>query len=283
MNHRIIFYYQTFTSLQPLLIKNTVVTHIHVSSIHFGYDNDNDNKPYIHLNDDPPTANKFIDVWKQLEEASKLGIKIILMVGGAGGAFSRLFSNFDIFYLLLMDTIRKYPFICGIDLDVEEPVPLNNIKMLISKLDQDFGKEFIITMAPVAYALENNTPGMGGFLYNELYKSEEGQRIDYFNTQFYYDYSSDSYEKVINNGYPASKVVLGMTSSMDINNSKKIVAELSKKYPDFGGVFDWEYINAPPDGEKDPYQWAIEMNTSMTISNPSYLDMIINFLYSYYN
>ena len=277
MNHRIIFYYQTFTSLQPLLIRNTVVTHIHISSIHFGYDNDN--TAYIHLNDDPPTANKFIDVWKQLEEASKLGIKIILMVGGAGGAFSRLFSNFDIFYLLLVDTIRKYPFICGIDLDVEEPVSLKDIKMLISKLDQDFGKDFIISMAPVAYALENNRPGMGGFLYNELYQSDEGERIDYFNTQFYYDYSSSSYEMVINNGYPASKIVFGMTSSMDINYSKKIVQELSIKYPDFGGVFDWEYINAPPDGEKDPYQWAIEMNKSM--SNKSYLDMIINYIYSH--
>ena len=50
----------------------------------------------------------------------------------------------------------------------------------------------------------------------------------------------------------------------------------------FGFAFDWEYINAPPDGEKDPYQWAIEMNTSMkTRCNPSYLDMIINYLYSY--
>ena len=124
MENRIIFYYQTFTTLQPLLKKDTLVTHIHLSSTHFGYDIDN--KPYIHLNDDLPTANKFIHVWKELEEANRLGINVILMLGGAGGAFNKLLSNFNVFYLLLVDTIKTYPFIKGIDfsifvLELKEP------------------------------------------------------------------------------------------------------------------------------------------------------------------
>ena len=31
--------------------------------------------------------------------------------------------------------------------------------------------------------------------------------------------------------------------------------KVKDKYPNFAGVFDWEYLNAPPD-TKDPSQWA---------------------------
>ena len=46
--NRIILYYQTFTSLKPILRKPVYVTHIHVSSIHFG--TNPDSSLYIHLN-----------------------------------------------------------------------------------------------------------------------------------------------------------------------------------------------------------------------------------------
>ena len=76
-DRKIIFYYQTFTSLKPILHKNTLVTHIHLSSIHFGLDV---NKlPYIHLNDNNPDNKIFDNVWYEINKASKLGIKIILM------------------------------------------------------------------------------------------------------------------------------------------------------------------------------------------------------------
>ena len=75
INKRIIFYYQTFTSLKPILIQNSIVTHIHLSSIHFGLDNLN--KPYIHLNDYCPDDIKFKNVWKELEQAKNLGIEIL--------------------------------------------------------------------------------------------------------------------------------------------------------------------------------------------------------------
>ena len=47
---QLILYYQTFISLKPLFDNNILPTHIHVSSIHFGK-NEN-NIPYIHLNDE---------------------------------------------------------------------------------------------------------------------------------------------------------------------------------------------------------------------------------------
>ena len=60
--HRIIYYYQTFKGLKDILVPDTMVTHIHVSSIHFG--NNLDNSPYIHLNDYDPNNKIFDDVWR---------------------------------------------------------------------------------------------------------------------------------------------------------------------------------------------------------------------------
>ena len=37
------------------------------------------------------------------------------------------------------------------------------------------------TMAPVSPSLETDYPGMGGFVYKDLYNSLEGKYIDYFN------------------------------------------------------------------------------------------------------
>ena len=84
---RIIFYYQTLTDLTPIINKN-LVTHIHLSAIHFGINQNNE--PYIHLNDYEPDNKIFNNVWKQIEECQKNNIKIILMIGGAGGAFTYL-------------------------------------------------------------------------------------------------------------------------------------------------------------------------------------------------
>ena len=81
----------------------------------------------------------------------------------------------------------------GIDLDVEEYASLDNIKMLINQLDGDFGSEFIISMAPVQSSLQQDYPGMGGFIYKDLYNTKEGQRINYFNGQFYDDYDYEYY------------------------------------------------------------------------------------------
>ena len=76
---KIIYYYQTFRGLDDILIEKTPVTHIHIASVHFGYD---ENKPYIHLNDHSPYNERFDGVWGQIRKANELGIKIVLMLGG---------------------------------------------------------------------------------------------------------------------------------------------------------------------------------------------------------
>ena len=266
--NRIIYYYQTFNGLQDILDKQ-VVTHIHVSSIHFG--TNKDESPYIHLNNYPPNNTIFESVWQECYEASATGIKIILMVGGAGGAFSYLFDQFDTYYPLLKKCIESQPCIRGIDLDIEESVSLDNVKMLIRTLTKDFGQDFIITMAPLGGSLMEDDEGMGGFVYKTLYESPEGQMIDYFNGQFYGSFSFDSYDKAIQNGYPEEKVVMGMQSTQfnkeTFTKALEEVTKIKQKYPNFGGVFNWEYFSSPPD-PNIPSEWAVEMN--QVINNPTY-------------
>lgn len=245
---KLLMYYQTFTNLSPILASNPKVTHIHLSSIHFGT---NENQtPYIHLNNDSPYCKKFDTVWGQLAEAASLGIKVKLMIGGAGGGYSSLFSNFDEYYHLLSKLLHDKSVISGVDLDIEEAVTINNVIKLISKLKSDFGDDLTISMAPIQASLETDDPGMGGFSYKELMQSPVGKYIDYFNVQFYSDFSADAYEKIVGNGYLPEMIVMGaMAGEKDDGEIERCV----KKYNDkFGGVFVWEYCFAKP----DPAAWV---------------------------
>jgi len=164
---------------------------------------------------------------------------------------------------MLKDTIHKYPIISGIDLDIEEEVNITNVKMLIKRIHNDFGNTFIITMAPVSTYIEEDRNGMGGFKYIDLYNSSVGQYIHYFNVQFYYDFSEDSYDNIIKKGFPVDKIVMGTISSINHNIVQHITSDLYKKYGDeFGGVYIWEYVDSSND--ENPYKWALDMKQSMT-------------------
>jgi len=265
VHHRIIYYYQTFSTLRPIL--NTPdccgVTHIHLSAFHFG--KNPDNSPYIHLNNYPPENEKFNSVWKELEEAQQKGIKIVMMLGGAGGAFDVLFSSYEIYSIILLQTLRQYSCIQGIDLDIEESVQLTDVQKLIRMIRTEMGPDFLITMAPVQSSLESDTPGMGGFVYKDLLNSPEGKEIAYFNGQFYGSFTEESYDNCIKNGYKAEKVVMGMIYSENMSNALYNIVACNQMYPKFGGVFCWEYIYAPPQSPEHPEQWAKLMQS---IFNP---------------
>jgi hypothetical protein len=251
MTNRITYYYQTFTDLNPVLVTNTPVTHIHLSSVHFG--NNSDGSPYIHINDNDPNDPIFNKMWQQIDEAHKLGIKIILMIGGAGGAFNDLFNNYDTYFNMLVDTIKQHPQICGVDLDIEEGVKLSNIQKLMDDLIHQFGDSFLFSFAPLPESLESDTPGMGGFIYKDLYNSPQGKYIDYFNCQVYGDFSATHFVNMVNNGYPANKIVMGMISGQDFNNVLSVLTHIKDSYTDMGGTFVWEYFNAPSDWHGQVY------------------------------
>jgi len=245
---KIIYYYQTFVGLEKLKTSNST-TNLIISSIHFG-----DN--LLYLNDNIPDDPKFNQLWKETQELSKSNVHISCMVGGAGGAFKEMFLNFDVYYNKLKEFLCLKPWIQGINLDVEEIVKMEDIIKLIKLIRSDFGDKFLITMAPIASCMENDIPGMGGFIYKELYKSEVGNMISWFNCQCYDSFSLETYQNIINNGYPEDKIVMGMISGQFSDNSfVKIVHDVKEKYNDVCGFYDWEYFNAPPNKD-DPSQWS---------------------------
>ena len=249
-----IYYYQTFCGLEKLSSHVQDIDTIILSSIHFSsYKND----PYIHLNNYDPESPRFDSVWIELKKLYEQGVEILLMVGGAGGAYKALFSDLNTYYPLLFKLLRKQKIITGIDLDIEESVDINDVKKLINNLINDFGEDFTITMAPVSDALINDGAGFGGFSYKKLYDSNEGKHIDWFNTQCYGSYTLETYEKIINNGYPPEKVVFGMLAGdyADFTKSLTEINKVKEKYNDMKGVFVWEYCAAPPD-KNDPSQWC---------------------------
>ena len=276
---RIIYYYQTLNGLDNLIKmgNNCPVTHLHLSAIHFG--TNTDGSKYIHLNDNDPESSKFTELWKQCETLSQMGVKIILMIGGAGGAFQKLFSDFGAYYSMLRSTIRKHNCINGVDLDVEEVIQQSSIERLIQQINLDFGGEFIISMAPIASSMMNDNSGMGGFCYKNLLFSTMGKYITYFNVQCYGDFNFETYNAIIKNEYDPSMVVMGMISS-DFNktNFTQALMEVSKcvqKYDNFGGVYDWEYCSAPPI-KTDPSQWCVLMNK--VLNDKYFLNKISNIL-----
>jgi len=183
-----------------------------------------------------------------------------MMLCGAGGAYQQFFLDIDKTYPKLVNLLKSKPWIHGIDLDIEEEVDINNIKLLINKINKDFGDKFIITMAPVCGSLMSDEPGMGNFSYKELYNSPEGKKIHWFNTQSYNgSFNKSTIDQIVKNNYPVNKIVMGMMSgdynSNSFPNALQEVKEILIEYPDFGGVFDWEYLDAPPD-KGNPHNWA---------------------------
>jgi hypothetical protein len=260
MAPKVIYYYQSFVGLEQLLVHIEDVDVILVSSIHF--DNPNQ-KPQIYLNDNVPEDPMFDKLWLQTKEASCQGCKIMVMMGGAGFAYKALFGDFETYYSLLVKMIQERPWIQGIDLDIEEEVSLTDVQMLIMRIVSDFGKDFIITMAPVSSSLVSDGGSIAGFNYKTLYHSKAGEYIHWFNTQCYYSFSKNTYDSIVNNGYPPEKIVMGMESGQFNNETfpgaVQEIIKIKKEYPNFGGVYDWEYLNAPP--TKDPSQWSKIMKT----------------------
>lgn len=256
--HRVVAYYQTqydngqYVSPLPL---NGIATDIDVAALHLNGDGS------VHLNDDPPSAAKFVPMWQDLATLQKAGIRVELMLGGAGvGSFANLHDDFAKFYPLLRDTLRTYH-LDGIDIDIEEQFSLADTEHLIGQLRHDFGPSFVIAMAPVASDLSGHTKFSGGFSYPRLEK-EDGAQISWYNTQFYCGWgnlsSTADYDAVIANGYSAGRVVAGTVTNpancsgyVDPATLQQTISALTAKYQGFGGVAGWEYFNGLP----DPRSW----------------------------
>ncbi|KAI0883357.1 glycoside hydrolase family 18 protein [Annulohypoxylon maeteangense] len=255
-------------SLLPLISdkSNIPVTHVLIAAIHITDD------PGVHLNNYPPENSLFDQVWSDAAQLQAAGVTVMGMLGGAAaGSYSRLdgdAASFEKYYKPLHDMIGTYN-LQGLDLDVEESMSLSGIIRLIDRLKKDFGASFTISLAPVAAALTEGGGNLSGFSYFDLEK-QRGSSISFYNGQFYYGWgdasSASDYESILDDGFAANKVVLGLVTNpsngggfVALDKQATVLQELTSENPTFGGVAGWEYFNSVPGGESAPNQWATWM------------------------
>lgn len=156
-------------------------------------------------------------------------------------------DQFEAYIKPVIDMIRKYN-LSGVDLDIEEEVPLNTPIRTMQRLRQEFGPEFILTLAPTCTALLPYTvpnpnipllpyhfsespvppgrspstlqtlPHLSGFSYPQLLASPQaGHLISWLNAQFYCGWGDASqptwYDAIIASGWPACKIVFGVVTT----------------------------------------------------------------------
>lgn len=273
---RTVVYYQTqyfnnqYVSPLGLTNNNTRVSDVIVAAIHLNANS------VVTLNDDPPSATKFKQMWTDLGVMQGKGVRVLGMVGGAAqGSFQRLDTDFNTYYPVLKNIINTYR-LDGVDLDVEEYMSLAGMERLIRSLRADYGQNFIITLAPVATALYGGG-NLSGFNYEQLYR-DVGSSISWFNAQFYngwgYMGNGANYESIVGRKLiPAQKVVAGMLSNpgnggsgyVDVTTTAaSTVRGLVSAHQDFGGAASWEYFNSLPGNTSAPWQWAGTMSSAMS-------------------
>lgn len=256
------------SSLDPLLNDSTLVATdrvvIYLSSLHFGVDGTTQ-KPYLHLNDlSVDQLEPFFEDVRTRCQNAKCRVDIRVMLGGAGGAYNVLFSHFALYYLLLKRFLQNHTYITGIDLDVEETLDadpqlaLGKIQHLIQQLHSDFSfssdhPSFAITMAPVAFALTDDSVGMGGFVYNALESSPQGALITHYNVQAYASYDFSTFKSIVNNGFAPEKLVFGMLGDNYENatvfgTAMTQLHTIATVYPQIAGAILWEYGDTKIDG-----------------------------------
>ena len=267
---RIVCYYQTQhnketpVSLRPLVDEQTGVTHLVVAAFHLNTDPTD-----ITLNSDPLGSARLDSLWEEMAHLQNSGVKVLAMLGGAApGTFARLDGSGDTFisfYRPLMAFLKERHF-DGIDLDVEEEMSLDGIIRLIDQLRLDFGQDFLITLAPVATALQDSHH-LSGFDY-ELLELRRGHYIDWYNAQFYCGWCGPSqalaYGAIVNRGWPSHRFVLGLSTNPDtagyvsmdqFESTLTQIASEKSASAGFGGIMGWEYFNALPGGTESPWQW----------------------------
>jgi Glycosyl hydrolases family 18 len=262
---RVVVYLQSQDSVDTLPQSYSDLTAINLSSFHFGYNPDG--SPYIHLNNDDPDDAHFDALWLAMRQAQEAGVKVIAMLGGAGKAYGVLFRDYETFYQMWADFLRRRG-LDGVDLDVEEPVSLQDMQKLIADLRRDFSENFYLTAAPVAGELKQDSSARVDW-------KSLAPSIDWFNVQFYSGSgtlaSTDDYDKIIARGYSPAQIVAGALTNpsngagyVPIADVCQTLSTLAAHYAQFGGTMGWEHYNANNRGETaDPVEWCAAMKAAV--------------------
>jgi hypothetical protein len=273
-NGRVVVYYQTqysgstYFSPLPLTTNGTRVSDVAVAAFHLQSDFT------VHLNNDPPSAAKFMQMWQELAMMQAQGVRVEAMIGGAAkGSFAGLDTDFTHYYPMLKSIVETYH-LDGVDLDVEEKMSLAGIEKVIKQLRSDYGDAFVITLAPVAAAL-HAAGNVSGFDYEQLYR-DVGYDISWLNLQFYDGWGSFStggdYDTIVGRALvPAEKLVAGVLSNsanggsgfVSVAGQQSTVKSLLAEHRELGGVASWEYFNSLPGDQAAPWQWASTIATAL--------------------
>lgn len=286
----------TNLSILPLSGTDIQATHVILAALHVM-----GTPGLIHLNDDPPDAPMYDELWTQVESLQAAGIKVSCMMGGAAwGTWNYLsgddnevidliivlnpvltFHKFHQYYdPLLNNFIKKYN-LDGIDIDIEQFVDITVALRFVKQLYSDMGPDFVITMAPVASALSNGG-SLSGFSYSTLDAQARDPNtgapmISFYNAQFTngwgYAGNTHDYDAIISAGWDPSRVVMLVSAATNdaggwvpVGTLKNTISILSKKYPNFGGVNGWEYFDAgSSDGLFQPYMWMADLREALNI------------------
>ena len=160
---RLVMYHQTIhhdgalVPIRDLVDLPTGLTHLYVAAWHVN------GARNVTLNNLPATHPVNDDFWRDIGAIQRKGVKVLAMLGGAArGSYDQLKLRGDDYlkhyhpmlerYLPLMVLLKHYGF-DGIDLDVEEHMTLEDVQRLINRVRADFGRDFLITLAPVYPAM----------------------------------------------------------------------------------------------------------------------------------
>lgn len=262
---KVIFYYQDQADLTPILFPETPVTHVHVAAFHVYRPDGGDNEVMVHLNDDEPllkddsgqyvVPEKFQQLKTDIDEMHKVGIKVILMLGGAGGAYellldggtdysggqSKLTSEEETALgSYFKNVVSSYGF-DGIDFNIEDASTncvwhspncqpdTTNVLVKLAKAMANGNNDFIVSITPLSILRNSRTI----LWYNKLIKELNDDHIPltYWNVQMYAGAADTQYFSEMNLGDVANmmtslkldnnQAVLGMCFSPDCGNIMK--------------------------------------------------------------
>ncbi|XXG99400.1 hypothetical protein Hte_005738 [Hypoxylon texense] len=217
-----------------------------------------------------PGLPKHAWAFAEMKTVQKAGVAVSM---GLRGGFSNFNNNstFEAYYATLHDTLKRYRF-DGIDLDIEDygeqrpnPITLEPVIRLIQRLRNDFGKDFVITLAPVSTAMSDGS-NMSKFSYTELEK-RCGNDISWYNVQFYYLpnelESTNTIDAAMKHGWNPQRIVVGMITESDFGQDvwvelpkvAKTLHEIFDKYPAIKGIDGFDYYDQKPGGYPAPWEW----------------------------
>ncbi len=242
--------------------KEDKIYNSYANLIHFGYFTFNNNKQLL-LNEIEPLDTYYDELWFDLGISTEKKIKCIMVLRGMI-TFDNLFNNYDIYYKILSDFINiKKNIIKGLDLDIENSATIDNTKKLINDFKRDFPDLLLVlsTLGYSMYAKDIYTKYKDNkeWSYALFNKSSEGNKIDYYNCKFNEDdFTMDSLNDIIDNGFNVDKIVMGCDSKyfQDYDNYYELRC-IAKKYPNIGGTFI-KYFN------DSPYKWDLSVWLCLT-------------------